>query len=206
MLVRCPKCATEYDVAPDAIGEERLLRCAICYFEWRPEAPPPLRARPTSVWPVISFLALSFVILTAVGAYHLDARLFGGAAADRPPAWLAVYRRSVDQMIAYAPSLRGPAAESRHGVIFVEAGYDLVARPEGPALEIWGRIANNGGEPALTPSIEIVSRDGDGERLQRWLVWPETDVLEPGQSARFTSRMMHPLGPIADVDFYFDEH
>lgn len=86
------------------------------------------------------------------------------------------------------------------GVVFVDHGFDLVRRPEGPALEVWGRVANNGPDEAVAPTIEIVSRDSTEGALQRWTAHPERRVLAPGESTRFTSRMMHPLGPVYAVD------
>ena len=103
---------------------------------------------------------------------------------------------------ASVPPLDVPLASDGPGVVFVEYKYDLVERPEGPALEIWGVVANNGPESVVAPTIEIISRDQNGKALQTWIAQPEIDVLGVGQSARFTSRMMFPAGPVHDVDFY----
>lgn len=92
------------------------------------------------------------------------------------------------------------------GVIFVSHGFDVVERPEGPALEIWGRVANNGDADAYAPLVEIVSRDGVDAELQRWTARIEQAVLAPGESARFASRMMYPIGPVNAVDLALREH
>lgn len=95
------------------------------------------------------------------------------------------------------------AAALRTGVVFVEFKYDLVERAEGPALEVWGRVANNGPSAAPSPTIEIVSLNEQGDMLQRWLARPETAEIAPGESARFSSRMMYPEGPVYDVELSF---
>ena len=92
------------------------------------------------------------------------------------------------------------------GMVFVAHGFDVVERPEGPALEIWGRVANNGAADAYAPLVEIVSRDGVDAELQRWTARLEAPVLKPGESARFASRMMYPIGPVSAVDLAFREH
>ncbi|MCI4664373.1 MAG: hypothetical protein MRY74_06590 [Neomegalonema sp.] len=101
--------------------------------------------------------------------------------------------------------LRTPTtpAAAEPGVVFVKYKYDLVERPEGPALEIWGEVANNGPDDSPKPVIEIVTRDADGKELQRWTAQPEVDVIKVGKKVRFTSRMMYPKGPVATVDFSF---
>ncbi|MEL6979292.1 MAG: zinc-ribbon domain-containing protein [Pseudomonadota bacterium] len=95
-----------------------------------------------------------------------------------------------------------PRTVDADGVVFVEHKYDLVERAEGPALEVWGRVANNGEESALSPTIEVISRNSEGVALQRWLAQPEVESLGPGESAKFSSRMMYPLGPVHSVDFF----
>ena len=69
-------------------------------------------------------------------------------------------------------------------------------------MEVWGRVANNSAKEALSPTIEIISRDKDGKALQRWLAQPEVKSIAPGESARFSSRMMYPLEPVHDVEFF----
>ncbi len=88
------------------------------------------------------------------------------------------------------------------GVVIVERKYDLRDLPEGPALLIWGVVANNGPDDVPGPIIEVVSRDAGGAELQRFRASAEVDVLGVGDSARFQARMMYPLSPVHFVDFY----
>ena len=42
MLIRCPNCATSYDVKPDSLGASgRVVRCAKCTTQWFATAPAP---------------------------------------------------------------------------------------------------------------------------------------------------------------------
>ena len=106
---------------------------------------------------------------------------------------------------ASSAAVSAPAAPQRtvaNGLVFVESKYDLVERAEGPALEVWGRVANNSKKEALSPTIEIISKDKEGKTLQRWLAQPKVESIAPGESARFSSRMMYPLEPVHDVEFF----
>ncbi len=142
-------------------------------------------------------LAVSLVGGGLFAAYTLGPQFAEIAPVAAPT--VEAYRDRVNAVFSNTPSAQ-PGRSS--GLAFVDYQYDLVERAEGPALEVWGRVANNGSEPVLTPTIEIVSRNTEGEALQRWLAHPEVDRLGVGESARFTSRMMYPLGPVSDVDLY----
>ena len=181
------------------------------------------RRRKSGLWRVGLFLLIAVGGLSAVGAYR-----YGDLIAKSAPgaeAALDAYRARIDELLATTePAIdasrdtireaAAPAAQpivealtepKTDGVVFVEHGYDLVEREDGPALEVWGRIANNTAEVLRSPSIEVSSLGAEGERLQRWLAWPETDELKPGESARFSSRMMYPLGPVEAVELQFAE-
>lgn len=140
------------------------------------------------------------LIAAPIAAYHFD--LLGGLSIGKNSSDVD-NREPVNAAFASAGGIGGDQAQTvREGVVFAESKFDLVTRPEGPALEVWGRVANNGPGDVLSPTIEIVSRDEDGTALQRWLAQPDIEMLAPGESAQFSSRMMYPLGPVNTVDFY----
>ncbi|MEM9726119.1 MAG: hypothetical protein AAF909_11730 [Pseudomonadota bacterium] len=131
---------------------------------------------------------LSLTALTGVGSANVEAEALTDLAAA--------------ELETSETSARSPAqASAAAGIVFVEFKYDLVERADGPALEVWGRVANNGPNQTDAPIIEIVSRDKEGKALQRWLAQPDVLKIDPGESARFRSRMMYPLEPVHDVDF-----
>ena len=49
-------------------------------------------------------------------------------------------RDPVDSVFASTANV----AKASEGMVFVDFKYDLIERAEGPALEVWGRVANNG--------------------------------------------------------------
>lgn len=142
--------------------------------------------------------AACMAIAAPLGVYYLGPKL-----SERAPIadTTAPPRDPVDSVMASVRNVAGGSV-STEGIIFAETKYDLVERAEGPALEVWGMVANNGPEAELSPTIEVVSRDKGGGELQRWFVYPDIDELKPGESARFESRLMYPVGPVFDVDLY----
>lgn len=145
------------------------------------------------------FFPLSGVALAGAAAAAL---YYGPSLQERPGAQLPLTPMDgIETASAKAPADRVQRT-ARDGLVFVEFKYDLVERAEGPALEVWGRIANNTKDEKLSPTIEIVSKDKAGKPLQRWLAQPEVESIGPGESARFSSRMMYPLEPVHDVDFF----
>lgn len=142
------------------------------------------------------FVAASFAAALPVIVYHAQPAVPDDTPIAGPA--LSAYREQVDLILAGAPAMLGV----ENGLVFVEYRYDLVDGPDGPALEVWGRVANNGPDVAFSPTIEIVSRDENGEALQRWPARLESERLGVGEVARFSSRMMFPDGPVYDVDFY----
>lgn len=88
------------------------------------------------------------------------------------------------------------------GVVFVESQFDLQDLPEGPALLMWGVVANNSGERVPAPVIEVITRNAAGEELERLYISPEVDYLDANATARFAGRVVYPEGPVDAVDFY----
>lgn len=154
------------------------------------------KQRSGGLLPGLALVGVSAAVLGGVGFYYYGPELKTAAPATAPA--VDTYRDQVDAVFASSAASR----EASEGVVFVEYKYDLASLPEGPALLVEGRVANNGPNVELTPIIEIVSRDKNGVKLQRWLARPDVDQLKPGETARFTSKMMFPLEPVYDVDFY----
>lgn len=185
-----------------SVGEEALFDPTARSGQDGPsaaEADHAMRSRKPSRGRGASRLILAVLVVGGglFAAYSLGPQ-FAEIAPSAAPS-VEAYRDRVNAVFSNAPEATPGRAS---GLAFVDYQYDLVERAEGPALEVWGRVANNGGEPVLTPTIEIVSRNAEGEALQRWLAHPEVDKLGVGETARFTSRMMYPLGPVTDVDLY----
>lgn len=147
-----------------------------------------------------AFVAIALAVQAPIGLYYLAPQITAAAPASSEA--LASYRSGVDLAFAWAASSVF-GAEARSGVVFIDHGYDLVEQSDGRALLVWGRVANASERDAAPPEIEIVSRDADGKPLQTWRARAEAEMLAPGESARFASRMMFPLEPVRDVDLYF---
>lgn len=129
--------------------------------------------------------ALVLAVAGAVGAFAAVSITSMGQLPPPPP---------------YTPIIEVGDGSTPTGLVFVAHGYDVVELPDGEALQVWGRVANNGPDEIVGPQIEITSRDAAETRLQRWSIRPESHVLAPGESARFATRMMNPVGPVAAVD------
>lgn len=148
-----------------------------------------------------AFIGLALLVQAAIGLYYFGPQIAG--AAPGTSGALSAYRSQVDGAFAWVETQLGLSTPG--DVVFVDYGYDLVEDQDGRALLVWGRVANTGDAEAFAPEIEIVSRDGNGQPLQSWRARVEADALTPGESARFASRMMFPLGPVREVDLYFVE-
>lgn len=223
MMTTCPECAAAFDIPALGPGEAaREIRCGACGAAWI-EAPSraalalpprpaltkidgralalshPGRSRPWTDRPA-SRRGVPLGRAAAVLAAVTVGSALGVTAAD--PSLIERGRAAIETALfgeGAPPPDEAPFGAPR-GAVFAAHGFDLVTRPEGPAVEVWGRVANNGPGAIAAPLIDITTRDAGDAPLQRWTARAEKDLLQPGESARFSSRMMYPAGPVMGVE------
>lgn len=229
MLIRCPTCASRYDLAPELVPEGRILRCAHCRDAWT-HSTPDLRGAgcaPEARAVEVRAGAEGPVIL-AETRFHRPA-----PAATRPP--VRARRRSVRTRTAgLAASLAtvallggavgAVAAKSTVVSVFppsaavfavlgvpvnlrglrLEEVRSAVSAGDGPpTLTLDGRIANVRPGPTSVPSLRIAVRDRDGRELFHWTAPAPKAELAAGETVLFHSRLAAPPADGTDLAISF---
>ena len=205
MLIRCPTCASGYDLAPDLLDDGRVLRCAHCRDAWVHQAgsaahdgpeittqarssrwrmevaePEQKRRRPDRRPPLR-------LPASAVAAVCAAAMLSGGIAA------VAAKARVV---AAFPPS---EAVFATLGLPVNLAGLSLgdlrstVNSGDGPpTLTLEGRITNLRSAPMAVPALRIAVRDNSRRELYYWTAPAPKAQLASGETVAFRSRLSAP--------------
>lgn len=72
----------------------------------------------------------------------------------------------------------------------------------GKAMKAEGKVRNEGQQPARFVKIEVQGLDADGKLLGLYSTYADTEVLAPGQSARFSISSMYYDEEPANYEFY----
>ncbi|MCI4662729.1 MAG: zinc-ribbon domain-containing protein [Neomegalonema sp.] len=123
-----------------------------------------------------------------------------GSQAGRAPLSASDYLAGKD-LPDRAETLAIETAATPAPVLIVDQGYDLMEDEIGPALLLWGRVANNGMASTPTPLVRFTTYDASGAELQTGEIEVEKAVLRPQDSARFAARVRFPRDPIDKVSF-----
>ncbi len=214
MLIRCPTCASGYDLDPDMLCDGRILRCAHCRDAWvhragpaahdgpeivaeasssrwrgDAEAPAPAPRRRFRAWsPALSSIRPPPVRLAGTGAAVLVAALLGGG--------LAAVAGKAKVVAAFPPA---EAVFATLGVPVNLAGLSLgelrstVESGDGaPTLTLEGHITNLRSGPTPVPPLRIAVRDKSRRELYYWTAPAPKAQLASGETVLFRSRLTAP--------------
>ena len=213
MLIRCPTCASGYELAPDMLCDGRILRCAHCRDAWVHRAGPTAHAGPEIVaqasasrWrsdeetpdpaprrrfrmrkPGFASVPRPTVRLRS-GAAVLVAALLGGG--------LAAVAGKAGMVAAFPPA---EAVFATLGVPVNLSGLSLgelrstVESGDGLAiLTLEGHITNLRSGPMPVPPLRIAVRDRSRRELYYWTAPAPKAQLASGETVLFRSRLTAP--------------
>ena len=223
MLIRCPTCASGYDLDPDILYDGRVLRCANCRDAWVHRAGsaahdgPEINAESrSSRWQA-----------EAVDAEPKRRRRLGLPAWRVPrlrvPASLAAAVFAVTAigggLAAMAAKARVVAAFPPSEAVFATLGLpvnlaglslvDLRSTVDGgdgpPTLTLEGHITNLRSAPTVVPPLRIAVRDKSRRELYYWTAPAPKAQLAAGETVLFRSRLTAPPRDGQDLAVSFAE-
>lgn len=227
MLIRCPTCASGYELAPDLLTDGRILRCAHCRDAWvhcaapaasdAPDGPeivtearftrrPGPAPKRQSRRPVRSLAALSFAMLS----WRPSAGLAAGAmAATLVVGGMAALGGKARVVAAFPPS---EAVFAALGLPVNLSGLSIgeirstVVTGDGPAtLTLEGHITNLRSDPTSVPPLRIAVRDKSRRELYYWTAPAPKAQLAVGETVLFRSRLTAPPRDGQDLAVSFAE-
>ena len=216
MLIRCPTCASSYDLASEMLCDGRILRCAHCRDAWvhragaaaydgpeivaeavssrwrddtaEPEAGPRRRFRvPSLPWTAAAPLLAAALLVGGLAAVAGKARVV----ATFPPS------EAVFATLGMPVNLSGLRLGELRSI--VEGG-------EGPAtLTLEGHITNLRSGPTAVPPLRIAVRDKSHRELYYWTAPAPKAQLASGETVPFRSRLTAPPRDGQDLAVSFAE-
>ena len=227
MLIRCPTCASGYDLAPEMLGDGRILRCAHCRdawvhsagsaahsaahdgpeivaeassSRWRDEVGAP-EAVPPQRSRVPRFSLPRVALSAGTAAAVLAAALVGGG--------IAAMAGKARLVAAFPPS---EAVFATLGVPVNLSGLSLgelrstVDTGDGPpTLTLEGHITNLRPGPTPVPPLRIAVRDKSRRELYYWTAPAPKAQLASGETVLFRSRLTAPPRDGQDLAVSFAE-
>ena len=223
MLIRCPTCASGYDVAPELLARGRILRCAHCRDAWvhqgHADAPGPTEAEGPEIVAEARFFRWPGPPASRVAARRrrwpgLVRRPSAAAAAS-----LLVVALCGGALAAVAGKARVVAAFPPSEAVFATIGLPVnltglgigevrstVVTGDGPpTLTLEGRIANLRREPVAVPALRIAVRDKSRRELYYWTAPAPKARLAAGETVLFRSRLSAPPRDGQDLTVSFAE-
>lgn len=212
MILTCPECSTRYSVEPSSLGTTgRTVRCAHCGTRWtaRPpdDAPQAVELAPAAASPLLRRLGARSDLgrpgRTAPAAAGwllaaLAALLLVGSVIARDeivasfPASAAIFQR-IGLPVAVPLNLEFENVTSSR---MSERGISI--------LTVAGEIVNLGNEPRPVPQIRITLLDDGKRQLHHELVEADRAVLDAGDRAAFTARVVNPAEQARNFSVTFD--
>lgn len=224
MLIRCPTCASGYDLAPEMLCDGRVLRCAHCRDAWvhqagtaahdGPEitaearssrlqnnaaAASPAKRRPSLRRPTFRLPTVHLPARAAPAVFA--AVLLGGG--------LAAVAAKARVVAAFPPSeavfatLGLPVNLSGLGLVDLRSTVE--SGDGSPTLTLEGQIANLRSSPTAVPRLRIAVRDKSRRELYYWTAPAPKAELASGERVVFRSRLSAPPRDGQDVVVSFAE-
>lgn len=221
MLIRCPTCASGYDLAPDMLCDGRILRCAHCRDAWVHRAGTAAHDGPeitaearSSRWrtdaaasakkrrrafrvPAFGRPAVRLPAGAAPAAFAV-ALLGGGfaaVAAKAPVVAAFPPSEAVFATLGLPVNLSGLSLRDLHST--VDGG-------DGPAtLTLEGQITNLRSTSTAVPRLRIAVRDKSHRELYYWTAPAPKAQLASGETVPFRSRLTAPPRDGQDVAVSF---
>lgn len=217
MLIRCPTCASRYDLAADLVTGGRILRCANCRDAWVHEP-----HEIVDVAPEVAAEIRGPVIVTEARFFRRPAARaerrvrFGGLRAAargggrRSRAGIAAAALGLTLlgggMATLAAKARVVALYGPSEALFATLGVPVNLRGlsldqirstietgDGPpTLTLEGHITNLQSHDAAVPPLRIAVRDKDRRELYYWTAPAPKATLAVGETVKFRSRLSAP--------------
>ena len=222
MLVRCPTCASRYELAPELLPAGQILRCAHCRDAWvhAPSAAVPEAGREAA--PEI-VAAARFSRPGASGTAAGAPRRRAARRLPRPPSGVAAAVLSVallgSGMAAVAAKARLVAAFPPSQAVFATLGLPvnlsglalgeirstIVTGDGPPTLTLQGQITNLRPGTTAVPALRIAVRDKSQRELYYWTAPAPKAQLAAGETVQFRSRLTAPPRDGQDLAVSFAE-
>lgn len=146
---------------------------------------------------MVAFLLLCGLGLGAAGSYAFAPQLTAAVPQVAPAVNLLVTQ--VDRLRGRATEVIAGLAPKTRELVIVDAEHDFQDTANGPAIIVYGHIANNSTKPLPAPKITITLKDGKDTPLFAWDVQVEGQevngtkgLVSAGGSVRFWARSMFP--------------
>lgn len=225
MLVRCPTCASRYELAPELLPAGQILRCAHCRDAWvhapedAPAAPEAPRAEAPEIVAAARF-SRPGAVAAAAGAPRRagrDRRLprlpSGVAAAALSVALLgsgmAAVAAKASLVAAFPPSQAVFATlglpVNLSGLALGDIRSSIVTGDGPPTLTLEGQITNLRTGPTALPALRIAVRDKSRRELYYWTAPAPKAQLAAGETVQFRSRLTAPPRDGQDLAVSFAE-
>jgi hypothetical protein len=226
MLIRCPTCASGYELEPELLPDGRILRCAHCRDAWAHKAPHR---------PAVTTLDVAPTGPEIVTEARFTRRF---AAPPEPPRRRAAPQPAPEKgrshgvaasllalamlssgMAAVAGKARLVAAFPPSEALFATLGLPVnlkglgivdvrstIAMGDAPqTLTLEGRISNLRPDPTSVPALRIAVRDKNGRELYSWTAPAPKAQLAAGETVPFHSRLSAPPADGLDLAVSFAE-
>jgi predicted Zn finger-like uncharacterized protein len=222
MLVACPSCQAQYDIADSqAPADGSVIACSACGHSWLEgralavieDAPYPFRTEAFDAEGEAERIAAAAREVAARAAERRRRRraaLKGWAmlaAAVALPVGVAV--ASPETVVRAAPIAARLYAKA--GIEVNVRGFDirgaktqLMLVSDTRVLAVKGEVVNVAAKPRKVPSIRFVLHDAAGREVYAWtLAGVSARELAPGEATSFTSRLASPPALAQEVEIRF---
>lgn len=213
MLIRCPTCASGYQLDPAMLGDGRILRCAHCRDAWVHRSGPDAHDGPEIVAEASAARCAAEEPsrpgrrrLAPWPPRALPSRLISW----RPPDGTAAAAVAAALLLGSLATVAGKAGVVARfppsAAVFAAMGLpvnlsglalgdvrSVVASGENPqTLTLEGRITNLRPDATPVPALRIAVRDRDGRELYHWIAPAPKGQLAVGETITFRSRLTAP--------------
>ncbi|RYB07681.1 hypothetical protein [Lichenibacterium ramalinae] len=228
MLVRCPTCASGYDIALELLPAGQILRCAHCRDAWVFDPPPaaavaPPRDTPSAGPEIVAAARFSRRAPARAAAPKRDTRgQQRGSRLRLPPgvaasvlavallgSGMAAVAAKASLVAAFPPSQAVFATlglpVNLSGLSLGEIRSTIVTGDGPPTLTLEGQITNLRAGPTAVPALRIVVRDKSRRELYYWTSPAPKAQLAVGETVQFRSRLSAPPRDGQDLAVSFAE-
>jgi predicted Zn finger-like uncharacterized protein len=220
MILTCPSCGTRYQtdrtrIAPPG-SNVRCAKCETVWFqaaadaesEFEPETERSLKATAPDIqsseiqdsrprrreggirWALVFGWLLLFGFLSGF-------------------VWTAItYRNEIASVWPQSATLYSviDMPVNTRGLAFADLSQSKIEEADGQVLQISGRVVNVADRELAVPEIRISLRDVEERELYGWTFNAGANILAPGQSHTFTTRLPNPPGEARRADLTFMEN
>jgi hypothetical protein len=120
--------------------------------------------------------------------------------------WAAVsFRDSIATWVPQTSSFYSVAGlpVSPAGIDFSDVAYQSQTEDGQPVLAVTGKIINRSNHELNVPLVRVALFDRDRHELYHWTFVPGVSTLEPGQYAKFRTRLSSPPGGTHSLEIRF---